>query len=784
MARLSWPIENIKRQYEVVVVGSGYGGAIAASRLSRAGRRVCVLERGREFQPGEYPDTLREAWGQSQVDGPLGHIGPRTGLYDLRINREIGVFMGCGLGGTSLVNAGVALEPDPRVFDDPAWPSEVRSDVRTLLADGFRRSAEMLNVSSYPQDFPRLAKLEALERSANLLGEGTAGLEFYRPPIAVSFRDGPNHVGVAQQACKLCGDCVSGCNYAAKNTLITNYLPDARTHGAEIFTRAWVQRLERRPDGRWVVHFQLMDSGREKFDAPTLFVIADLVVLAAGTLGSTEILLRSRSSELPLSSELGRHFTGNGDVLAFGYNNDVRINGVGLGAHPAGEPDPVGPTITGIIDMRRTSRLEDGMVIEEGAIPGLLSGFLPEVLAQIALLVGRDTDEGFMDFVHEKAREWGGLFRGRYSDALRDTQTYLVMAHDDGRGWMELEDDRLRIRWPEVGDQAIFGTINDRLDRATEALGGTYVKNPLWSRLFGKDLITVHPLGGCVMGGDATLGVVNHKGQVFSGPSGADVYDNLYVCDGSIIPRPLGVNPLLTISALAERCCALMATDRGWSFGYALPSVTPSPEEKAPIGIQFTETMRGFLSTKVTQGDYRAAAVQGLRDGSRFEFTLTISSDDLERMLADPDHEARMIGTVRAPTLSESPLLVNEGRFNLFMADPERPDSKRMRYRMDMTTEDGRAYYFEGFKVIRDDPGVDVWSDTTTLYITVHDGESDADPILGRGILRIRPKDFMRQLTTMEVSNAGGVLESLQAKARFGRYFAGVLFDTYGALLI
>ena len=118
MARLSSPVEGIRDHYTVVVVGSGYGGAIAASRLARAGQEVCVLERGKEFQPGEYPNTDAAALGEMQADLPDTHIGSRTGLYDLRVNQDINVFVGCGLGGTSLVNANVSLRAEPRVFDD------------------------------------------------------------------------------------------------------------------------------------------------------------------------------------------------------------------------------------------------------------------------------------------------------------------------------------------------------------------------------------------------------------------------------------------------------------------------------------------------------------------------------------------------------------------------------------------------------------------------------------------------------------------------------------------
>jgi cholesterol oxidase len=231
VARLSSPIEKIKSHYTVVVVGSGYGGGIAASRMARAGQQVCLLERGKEFQPGEYPDTQFEATREFQTDLPAFHSGPRTGLYDLRVNEDINVFLGCGLGGTSLVNANIALRAEPRVFDDPLWPRELCNDLETLLEQGYRRAEEMLKPVPYPDNFPELPKLRAMEQSAEAMGE-----KFYRPPINVNFEDGVNHVGVPQQACRLCGDCCSGCNYAAKNTTLMNYLPDAWNHGAEIYT--------------------------------------------------------------------------------------------------------------------------------------------------------------------------------------------------------------------------------------------------------------------------------------------------------------------------------------------------------------------------------------------------------------------------------------------------------------------------------------------------------------------------------------------------------------------
>ncbi len=778
MPRLSSPIEQLKNHYTVVVVGSGYGGGIAASRLARAGQQVCVLERGRERQPGEYPDTLPEMAREGQVDTPQAHIGSRTGLYDFRVNDDINVFLGCGLGGGSLVNANVSLPPERRVLEDARWPQALRDDIDTQLAAGFRRATDMLKPLPYPADSPTLPKLEALERSSAEFGG-----HFSRPPLNVTFKDGVNHVGVEQRACVLCGDCVSGCNHGAKNTILMNYLPDARNHGAEIYCEVSVRWLERAGD-TWRVHYQLVESGREAFDAPTLSLTADLVVLAAGTLGSTEILLRSKTAGLAASDRTGFRFTGNGDALGFSYNTDDTINGVGFGDRDVSGREPVGPCITGLIDLRNQPNLEDGMVIEEGSIPGGMGGVLPAALSGAAGVVGQDPLAGGAPAPDSagagRVRE--SLVHGPYRGAVRNTQTYLVMSHDDGAGRMTLDDDRVRITWPGVGEQAIFGTVNDRLRAATRPLGGVYVKNPLWNRLTDHQLTTVHPLGGCVMAEQAQEGVVNHKGQVFSDTTGAAVYNDLYVADGSIVPRPLGVNPLLTISALAERCCMLIAQDRGWSFSDTLPSA-PSQPPAAPTGpgLRFTETMRGHWSTEVTD-DFQAAATRGKQDGSTFEFTLTVISHDLKAMVEDPQHAARMVGTVLAPELSASPLTVSDATFNLLVVDPDEILTRKMLYRMTLASPEGKTYLVTGFKRIQNTLGPDIWDDTTTLFITVHDGESEAAPVLGRGVLHIEPADFLRQMTTTEVTNTETIQERLEGLARFGLLFAGGLQDVYGGV--
>lgn len=773
MTRLSSSIQDLKTHYSIVVIGSGYGGAIAASRLSRAGQQVCVLERGMEFQPGEYPDTLPEVLSQVQVDTPETFIGSRTGLYDIRLNDDINVFCGCGLGGTSLVNANVSLPAEPRVFEDQRWPAEFRADMGTRLQTGYQLAQQMLSPAPYPDSAPVLHKLEALEKSAASLSA-----KCYRPPINVTFKKGLNAVGVEQAACTLCGDCVTGCNAGAKNTVLMNYLPDARSHGAEIFTQVGVRHLEQK-EGKWLVHYQVLDSGREKFETPTQFITADFVIIAAGVLGSAEILLRSKANGLSISDQIGKHFTGNGDVLAFGYDTDTEIDGVGFGSQPSDGRQAVGPCITGIIDQRQQPQLNDGLVIEEGSIPGALGAMLPAALAAIAPWAGTEEKPGIDEFADERSRELESLVCGPYRGAIQNTQTYLVMSHDDANGAMSLEDDRLRVHWAGAGTQPGFTTVNDRLTKASAALGGAFVRNPLWSDLNHHNLVTVHPLGGCSMSEDSRSGVVNHKGQVFSSSSGTAVYQNLYVCDGSVIPRSLGVNPLLTISAVAERCSALIAEDNGWKIDYSMEHVSLPSAPPVAVGLRFTEAMKGYFSLKIVD-DFQKGLEQGKKDQSSFEFILTVISDDLNFFLSSPDHSARMVGTVTAPAFSAKALTVSDGHFQLLVSDPTRVDTRNMLYTMTLTSEEGKEYHFSGTKIIRNDGILNIWPDTSTLYVTISD---EAGTVLGKGILYIDTQDFMRQMTTLEITNAKDDSERLAAITQFGDFFAKQLFDIYGGAL-
>lgn len=766
---LSEPPHAIADAYDVVVVGSGYGGAIAASRLARAGRRVCVLERGAEFAPGEFPRTFAEAARQVQVDDPVADVGRAAGLYDFRRNPDMTVLVGCGLGGTSLINAGVALRADERVFADERWPPELR--LPGALDDAYDQALAMLAPSPYPGAAP--PKLRALKSAAAAVGAG-----FSRPPVTISFADGPNHVGVPQAACRGCGDCVAGCNAGAKNSTDVNYLPDAVGHGAQIVTRIQVRSVQRGADG-WLVHYRPVGYGMERFDATDLVVRAEIVVLAAGSLGSTEILLRSAQRGLPLSGRVGRGFTANGDVLAFAYNCDEAVCGVGFGDDA--DAEPVGACIMGLAELRDTADLERGIVVQEGAIPSMLRPILGGGLLTAAALDGTDTDSGLGDRLGELARMVTSVATG--GGAADHTLTYLVMAHDTADGRMRLAADRLRIDWPAGGGPAAGGAgsavqerreasyrdVHDVLRTATTALGGTYVRNPMASELLGQDLVTVHPLGGAGMGTDAERGVVDHRLRVFAGRTGTDVHDGLYVCDGAVVPRSLGVNPLLTISALAERCVTLLAADRGWPLDRT-PPPGPPPDRTPPAdGITFTERMAGTLDAP---------------DGTRtpFAFTVAVAVEDLDAFTADDRHPAGLLGTVDAPALSPDPLTAI-GTLELLVLDAVRPGdphrpapgTRRMTYRMTLTATDGTRFGLRGEKLVRDDPGLDVWADTTTLAVTVR-GADGSDR--GHGALRIAPADLARQVMTIDP--AGPTFpRRLAALGRFGMHFGGSLADTY-----
>src|SRR4029453_11417674 len=198
-----------------------------------------------------------------------------------------------------------------------------------------------------------------------------------------------------------------------------------------------------------------------------------------------------------------------------------------------------------------------------------------------------------------------------------------------------------------------------------------------------------------------------------------------------------------------------------------------------PSGIQFTETMRGHFSTAVVD-DYAKAEARGKLDKMTLEFTVTVSSDDLDRLLTDSAHQARIDGSISCPTLSPQPMQVSDRVFQPLGKDPTRVNARRMSYAMTGRTQDGKAYRLDGFKVIHDDRQLEIWADTTPLFITVTDLNGPAERVIAKGILHILPADFAHQMTRMRVPNAASPIDGLVALVKFGTFFAGALFETYG----
>lgn len=532
---------ELKNNYDFVIIGSGYGGAITAARIAAEfgkTKSVCILERGREWPIGEFPDRLDKVMAGMRSDfNPLG-------LYEFLNYQDISVLKGCGLGGTSLINANVAIIPDSGVFELANWPASLTHD---SLLPYYERARAVLDASPHPHA-AELGKVQALDERARQMGTHALPLN-----IAVNFRiEGPNQYGIDQQKCKDCGDCITGCNFGAKNTLYMNYLPMASNSGAQIFTQAKVKWIEKNGGG-WQIHGEHRgDDGLSDFT-----LLAANVIVAAGSINSTEILLRSEAHGLSVSPALGTRFSGNGDFFGLAYNSDFLTNVMGYGrrtAEPGGAAPP-GPTIVGAVRYNGVLPIGKRILVEDLSFP---TAYVLAAKSVFPLLGGENTVVGEEDQERARIRLDRNIF-DLYNPggALNHTMMYLVMGQDDAGGTMVFDPDAdggegsMKIEWQDAGRQIIFTRINEELRRHTRALRGSFISNPLWNIFNTRHLITAHPIGGCPIGEDYLHGAVDEYGRVFAGDG--SVHQGLFVADGSLLPSALGVNPFLTISALSER---------------------------------------------------------------------------------------------------------------------------------------------------------------------------------------------------------------------------------------
>ncbi len=669
---------DLAATFDAIVIGSGYGGAIAAARLTLAGQRVLLLERGREVLPGEYPTDLptvrREVQISTAKNGPL--VPGADGIMDIRINKDMHVIVGCGLGGGSLINANVALECKPNVFNDKRWPAIYAKG--EILREHYKTVAMCLGTKTLPDEVS-LSKLTALEKSAELSGIG----KFERAPINVTFEVGPNHFGNMQVGCTMCGDCCSGCNYGAKNTTLMNYLPYAHANGATIVTQAKVEKIT--GDDETGFKIAVTDLSNKDDTPPKMVLSTPVVVVAAGTLGSFEILKKSAAAGLRMSeSDLGKGFSGNGDILGFGFDANVDhyqppaapadpkgpevpleplqpafpiapIYSIGAGVNVPNAPQYMpGPCITGVVkvDMGDDDDVKDGLVIEDGSPPGALAMVYPAMFFlndAISADFTRfpDATRRLRDIADlgTKIQNAGDISELSYKGALAQTQSYLVMSHDGADGELLYEDGNVVVSWPDVGRAFPFPRDNVMLEKYADVIWSNYLPNPTWTKAMGWNLVTVHPVGGCRMADHASDGVVNPYCQVFTG-TGDAVYDGLYVCDGSVMPTSLGLNPLMTISAVAELAMAELIQRKNWKINDA-----PAPANSVPMMQEITpinepdqvaqlKSTLSDLKTKVDQGIFALKwASWKLAQGTVISNFQTYIIDNL---VTDPTEKARL----------------------------------------------------------------------------------------------------------------------------------------------
>jgi cholesterol oxidase len=485
---------------EVIVIGSGFGGSVAALRLAQKGYRVTVLETGRRFADEEFASR---PW---QLHRMLW--APRLGLHGIlriRLRRNLLAISGAGLGGGSLAYAGVHYRPDEDAFQEPGWPAGV--DWAGELAPYFDVAERMLGTTTVPGQ----ARPGAGERVLHEIGEALgarahpvrAGIHFGPPQqmLADPYFAGQ---GPARTGCTLCGSCVTGCRQGAKNTLTKNYLHLAEQLGARLRPMTTVTALSPRPGGGWTVRTAPSTPGRRR--AETLS--ADHVVLAAGAWGTTELLHRARAAgALPdLSLALGtRVCTNRGVPLAAAAPHfDV---GPGIAISSA-----VRPTPSTLVQLCR---------VGPGTAP---------LAAAFASLTG-PPGPGQTPPARRFEQHTALLF------AMERSNSVLTSRYRRGRLTFITPDNTkpTSLRMPAAEDVARA--------YASQIGGRAYTWWP--SRLL-RMPVTVHQLGGCPLGEDPQTSVADLQHRVHG-------YPTLHLSDASVITANLGVNPSLTITAMAER---------------------------------------------------------------------------------------------------------------------------------------------------------------------------------------------------------------------------------------
>lgn len=570
----------------------------------------------------------------------------------------------------------------------------------------------MLQPAPYPYESRALRKYRVLQAQAAAVGLAES---CYAVPQTNSFESYTNVAGVDLHASSLSGQESTGSNDGSKNSTLVTYLADAWCFGSDIFCGCDVRYVQKHHLEGYLVFFRQQGQSKLSWVHARKFVF-----MGAGSLGTTEIILRSREHGLSVGPSAGSSISSNGSMLAFGYDLNRRVNSVGTFGASA---DPPGPTIVGTIDCRDSPSLEQQFMIQDGAFPTIMAAFFRVV----RIFLPSTPPRGAMR--RSVIREIVLRYIPKTS-RLQNCQCYLVLGHDNSGGSLSLTQDQPSLDLRNLRRTGNPGYIKKTLIAMTHALGGTFLEP-----IFG---VVVHPLGGMAMSRDGTgkCGATTHTGEVLSG-EGTEVHEGLVVMDGALISRSLATNPLATICALAERAVQSLADTHGLSLDLA--SKRPFEklwcahqlQEKVPL-IEFSETMSGDLIF----GASHAA----------LELSMNIKIQGTQNTFS-----GSITGTARCVKISPDLINIEQGNFILFEQDQSMPMQRNMIYNLDLITSSGVKIYLHGSKKIHPTIGMSplkAWRATTTLATTLSISDGS---MIGKGELRISFAGFLTQLRSLRV---------------------------------
>ncbi|HGG59100.1 MAG TPA: GMC family oxidoreductase, partial [Gammaproteobacteria bacterium] len=640
------------------------------------------------------------------------------------------------------------------------------------LRAGVERAREILEPVCFSSLSGSSSRGQAIDRLAR-----DSGARAEAPALAITQSERLNAFGIPQAACLRCGDCLAGCRYGAANTVAQTWLQDAWQHCADIFTGIVVRRVERTFDGRrWRVYYATVSDVADSLDAADeRFVTADCVVLSAGALGTTEILLRSAEHGLSLSRRLGQRFSGNGNQLGAVWNSEWRAGMTGVA--DADSEHPVGAATERVIDLREGQPLNQQLMIQDVALPGALARDCLAALSRAE--AGRErtlSDSG--GWLRRRWRKWRDRFGVSDRGALAHSLLFLAIGHDSAAGSVALTDDRLEIHWPGVAAEAAFDQARQLFRGWAKRMGGIPLSDIHWVASQPSPVMTWHPLGGCAMGDDVDAGVVDHAGRVFRRDEGG-VHEGLYVADGSMLPMSLGVGPALTIAALAERNVRLIARDMGWTISEAAPIYSERLESES-VSARIERRMQGYwLPDSGGHADFRIAAETGRDHGHFLEASLVMEAKDLEQALTDETLTMTLSGDVFSAPLGGERLRIRDGKMSLALNASDA--SRQIEYQALLEDSGGRQWRFRGLGQINP-VSPRLMDESTQLYITIE--PISGDDQAGNGVIGMEASELTGEMARIAISGAESREASGQWLARLGSLFHGPLWAVYGPALL